>query len=86
MSAAEQSAPTMLESLSWTEIRSRHPGEWVCLVEVQHEPDGAIRSARLIGHHADRSRMRSSNAHGAPISWSPVLTRAGANCGLHASR
>jgi hypothetical protein len=51
MSAAEKIAPTMPESLSWAEIRGRHPDEWVCLIEVEHEPDGAIRSARLISHH-----------------------------------
>lgn len=51
MSAAEKIAPTMPESLAWGEICRQHPDEWVCLVEVQHEPDGSIRSARLIGHH-----------------------------------
>jgi hypothetical protein len=51
MSAAEEIAPTMAESLGWAEICRRHPDEWVCLVEVQHEPDGSIRSAQLIGHH-----------------------------------
>jgi hypothetical protein len=53
MSAAEKIAPTMAESLAWPEICRRHPGEWVCLVEVQHAPDGSLRSARLVGH--DRS-------------------------------
>jgi hypothetical protein len=51
MSAAEKIAPTMTELLPWSEIRQRYPDEWVCLVEVQHEPGGSIRSARLIGHH-----------------------------------
>jgi hypothetical protein len=51
MSAAAKIAPTMEESLAWTEICRRNPDEWVCLVEVQHEPDGSLRAARLIGHH-----------------------------------
>jgi hypothetical protein len=51
MSAVEKIAPTAAESLAWAEICRQHPNEWVCLVEVQHEPDGTLRSARLIGHH-----------------------------------
>jgi hypothetical protein len=51
MSAAEKIAPTMMEPLPWAELCRRHPDVWVCLVEVQHEPDGSIRSARVIGHH-----------------------------------
>jgi hypothetical protein len=51
MSAAEKIAPIMVESLDWAEMCKRHPDEWVCLVEVQHAPNGSIRSARLIGHH-----------------------------------
>lgn len=51
MSAAGKIAPTMVDSLPWAVICGQHPDEWVCLVEVQHEPDGSIRSARLIGHH-----------------------------------
>jgi len=51
MSAAEMLATTMAESLAWAEICRRYPNEWVCLVEVQHEPDGRIKSAQLIGHH-----------------------------------
>ncbi len=41
----------MTESLAWAEICGRHPGEWVCLVEVQHEMDRPVRSARVIGHN-----------------------------------
>ena len=51
MSAAEKIASTMAESLAWAEICRQHADEWVCLVEVQHELDGSIRSARLIGRH-----------------------------------
>ena len=51
MSAAEKIAPPVAESLAWTEICRQYPDEWVCLVEVQHEPDGALRSAQVIGHH-----------------------------------
>ena len=51
MSAAEKIAPTLAEWLTWTEICNQHPDEWVCLAEVQYEPGGSLRSARLISHH-----------------------------------
>lgn len=51
MSAAEKIAPTIAETLPWAEICVLHPDEWVCLVEVEHEPEGPIRSARVVGHH-----------------------------------
>jgi hypothetical protein len=51
MSAAEKIAPMTTELLAWGEICKRHPNEWVFLSEVQHEPDGSIRSARLLVHH-----------------------------------
>jgi len=51
MSAAEKIAPSRAESLAWTEICRRFPDEWVCLVEIQHEPDGSIQSAQLVSHH-----------------------------------
>lgn len=51
MSAAEKIEPTSNELLPWSEICVRHPDEWVCLVEVEHETEGPIRSARVVGHH-----------------------------------
>jgi|SRR5688572_18966682 hypothetical protein len=53
MRVAEQVVPSGAESLAWEEIGKRHPDEWVCLVDVENAPDGAIRSGRVIGH--DRS-------------------------------
>jgi len=52
MSVAEKLS-TSAESLSWTEIRERHPHEWVCLLDVEYAPDGSIRLATVAGH--DRS-------------------------------
>ena len=52
MSVAEKLS-TSAESLSWTEIRERHPDEWVCLLDVEYAPDGSIHLARVAGH--DRS-------------------------------
>ena len=37
--------------ISWREICERHSNEWVCLVDVEHEEAGGVRSARLVGHH-----------------------------------
>jgi hypothetical protein len=51
MNAAERIAPTITEPLSWAGICKRHPDKWVCLVEVEHEADGAIQSARVVGYH-----------------------------------
>lgn len=52
MSAAEKIAPTITESLTRAEICERYPNEWVCLVEVEHETDGMIKSAQVVGHGA----------------------------------
>jgi len=27
-----------------------HPNEWVCLLDIAHDPDGSIRSARVVSH------------------------------------
>lgn len=51
MSAAEKIAWTTVEPSRWTDICALHPEEWVCLIEVEHEQDGSIRSARVVGHH-----------------------------------
>ncbi|HEX7843740.1 MAG TPA: hypothetical protein VF469_39975 [Kofleriaceae bacterium] len=58
MSAAEKIAPTVTEPLTWAEICERYPDEWVCLVEIEHEPPPgiAIRSARIAGHGKTRKQ------------------------------
>jgi hypothetical protein len=56
MNSAELLAPSMSQRMSWVEIRERHHNEWVCLLEIDHKPDGSIRSARVVGH--DRSIER----------------------------
>jgi len=52
MSTAEQLAPVATESLSWTEICTRYPDQFVCLVEImrveRRSPE--INAARVIGH------------------------------------
>ena len=51
MDAAKQVAPSETEPLlSWAEICEQHPNEWVCLLDIDRESDGSIRSARLVGH------------------------------------
>jgi len=52
MSAAEKIAPKVSEFLTRAEICERYPNEWVCLVEVEHETNGLIRSAQVVGHGA----------------------------------
>jgi hypothetical protein len=56
MSATEKLPSMISELLTWAEICARHPDEWVCLVEIEHEvPNGvAIRSARVVGHGKTR--------------------------------
>jgi hypothetical protein len=43
-------------TLSWSEICERYPNQWVCVLDLVRDLDGAIRSARLIAH--DRSINR----------------------------
>jgi hypothetical protein len=44
--------PVATESLSWTEICTRYPDQFVCLVEImrvdRRSPE--IKAARVIGH------------------------------------
>jgi hypothetical protein len=56
MSTAENLAPTSAHPLSWGEICELHPNEWVCLLDIDCEPNGSIRSARVASH--DRSIER----------------------------
>lgn len=53
MDAAERLAPDATEPLPWVAICIRYPDQYVCLVDVENGPDGAIRSGRVVGH--DRS-------------------------------
>ncbi|HWO18419.1 MAG TPA: hypothetical protein VNO30_06570 [Kofleriaceae bacterium] len=48
-----QSLAATSSALSWAEICQQYPNEWVCLLDIDHELDGSIRSALLISH--DRS-------------------------------
>jgi hypothetical protein len=50
MDAAKQLTSPMSERMSWVEICQWYSNEWVCLLDIEHEADGSIRSARLIGH------------------------------------
>ena len=56
MSTAEKIAATISETLTWAEICRLYPDEWVCLVEIEHQPlNGVeIKSARVIGHGKTR--------------------------------
>ena len=55
----------MNEQIAWRDICSRHPNEWVCLVDVAHEVDGTIRAGRIVGHFAS-----AAEALGQVDSWS----------------
>jgi hypothetical protein len=55
MNTAEKIAPSISEPLSWAEICARYPDEWVSMVELEHDPNGAkSRSGRVIGHGKTR--------------------------------
>jgi hypothetical protein len=53
---AEVLAPEISELLTWDEICSRYPDEWVCLVDMEcdHPDTPEIRKARVIGHGKTR--------------------------------
>jgi hypothetical protein len=66
MNAAEAVVPTVRALLGWSDICDQHPNEWVCLVEVEHQTDGQIRSASVVGHHRSlKSALQQVE------SWSP---------------
>lgn len=50
MHAAKQRTSPGSERMSWLEICQWYSNEWVCLLDIEHEADGSIRSARLAGH------------------------------------
>jgi hypothetical protein len=35
---------------SWSEICRQYPSQWVCLLDIDRDPDGSIRSARVVSH------------------------------------
>jgi hypothetical protein len=74
MSVAEKIARTSVDSLSWVRICEQHPNEWVCLRDIENEPGGAIRSARVLGH--DRS-MRQALAQLAPLQPDTLVVHTG---------
>src|SRR5688572_4367394 len=53
MGAAEKHRLADVARLSWVTICEQCPCEWVALFDVEHAPDGSIRSGRVAGH--DRS-------------------------------
>ncbi len=57
MSTAESLAPLRAQPLSWAEIRERHPNEWVCLLDVENTPEGAIGSASLVAHDPSMRKL-----------------------------
>lgn len=56
MSAAEEIAPMITESLTWPQICERYPDQWVCVVEIEWDepPNFNFRSARVVGHGTTR--------------------------------
>ena len=61
MTTAEMIAPTIMKPVGWAEICDRYPNEWVCLVDVEYQTDGPIRSGRVVGHayaHTGGCRLR----------------------------
>jgi len=50
MSTVQNLARATALAISWAEICMLHPDEWVCLLDIELEPDGSIRSARVVGH------------------------------------
>ena len=74
MSVAEKLS-TSAEQLSWTEIRKRHPDEWVCLLDVEYAPDGSIRLASVAGH--DRSMRQALAQIGVTHTGTVVVHTAG---------
>jgi hypothetical protein len=53
MNAIESFTPTNIEPSGWADICDRHPDQWVCLVDLEHQLDGRILAGRVVGH--DRS-------------------------------
>ena len=56
MDAAERRSSQEVERLTWAEICTRYPDQYLCLIEVDYvHPNGLeFRTARVIGHGATR--------------------------------
>jgi hypothetical protein len=56
MDAAERLAPEETEPLAWSEICTRYPAQYVCLVDVDRDELGSpvIKTARVVGHGPTR--------------------------------
>src|SRR3954469_321539 len=56
MTDTAHTAPTISEPLTWEQICTRYPDEWVCLVEFDGSDPGrfAFRTARVVGHDLHR--------------------------------
>jgi hypothetical protein len=54
MNAVEQRVAHETEPLSWAEICTRYPDQYVCLVDIVHPPlrNPEIVTARVVGHGA----------------------------------
>ena len=54
MTTTEPIAPLETEPLSWTEICTRYPDQFVCVVDMERPLRGSpeISSARVVGHGA----------------------------------
>jgi hypothetical protein len=50
MSVAEKVGRASRGRLSWAEIGTMHPNEWVFLCDVEDAGDGSIASARVVAH------------------------------------
>lgn len=47
--------------LSWSEIRTRYPDEWVILIDVEpHEPGAAIGGGVVFAHSKNKKELLSS--------------------------
>lgn len=57
--------PEISEPLTWAEICTRYPDEWVCLVEMDRVHPGGFefRSARVVGHGNTRRAPFEQAAH-----------------------
>jgi len=75
MSTAKNLALTSAVPLSWAKICMLHPNEWVCLLDIAHEPDGSIRSARVVSH--DRSIEQALDQIEPPHSDTTVMHTSG---------
>jgi len=57
MSVAEKIGRARLGRLSWAEIGTVHPNEWVCLCDVEDAIDGTIGSARVVAHEQSMRQL-----------------------------